>query len=115
MSNNTDDLVPFVNTMTPTQLKSFVKKLWTNFHTLANFLEVSNPEITNAIDAVLDGKKPPLDTLHERRAFARHNNLIFEFDSVTRCFKVVDTDTGNISEPIKSLTYDEYVAQQSSK
>ena len=54
--------VSFVNEpyMTHHRLKLLVKSLWKHFHTLANYLDASRPDISKAIDSVLEGNEPDI-------------------------------------------------------
>jgi hypothetical protein len=76
------EMVSFVNEthMTHYKLKLLVKSLWTHFHTLANYLDSSRPDISNAIDSVLEGNEPDIYGIRQRFSYYICDNVVVVHD-----------------------------------
>ena len=83
--------VSFVNEpyMTHHRLKLLVKSLWKHFHTLANYLEISRPDISKAIDNILDGNEPDLYTIRQRFSYYICNDVAIIHDATTNSIQLM--------------------------
>ena len=101
--------VPFVNTMTHTQLKNLVKNLWSNLHSLANHIETANPDVAHAIDDILDGNKPSLVSINsEKLHFVKYDSTIIEYNKAKKTFRVLNKESKSMSNEIPALSYEEF-------
>ena len=57
------EYVSFVKDMTPLQLKVLVKRLFLNFHELANALDQRDSKVSLIIDSILSGERWNVDSL----------------------------------------------------
>jgi hypothetical protein len=105
------EMVSFVNSMSHYSLKVLVKRLWENFHDLANTMEDNRKDVTQAIDQILSGEKWSVKNLRQRYSFMIHKDEIIQYDSRNNEFQVlavVDWEWAK-SATTKAMSYDELV------
>lgn len=83
------EMVSFVNEpyMTHHRLKLLVKSLWKHFHTLANHLDSSRPDISRAIDSVLEGNEPDIYGVRQRFSYYICDNIVVIHDGKDNSIK----------------------------
>lgn len=88
------EMVSFVNEphMTHHRLKLLVKSIWTRFHTLANHLDNSRPDISKAIDSVLEGHEPDIYGIRQRFSYYLCNNMVVVHDGIDNSIKFMNKD-----------------------
>ena len=86
------EMVSFVNEphMTHHRLKLLVKSLWTHFHTLANYLDSSRPDISKAIDSVLEGNEPDIYGVRQRFSYYIWENVVVVHDGMDNSIKFMN-------------------------
>ena len=86
------EMVSFVNEpyMTHHRLKLLVKSLWKHFHTLANHLDSSRPDISRAIDSVLEGNEPDIYGVRQRFSYYICDNIVVIHDGKDNSIKFMD-------------------------
>ena len=106
---NQFEMVSFVNTMSHYSLKVLVKRLWENFHDLANAMENNRNDVTQAIDQILSGEKWSVKNFQSRFSFMIHNGEVIQYDSYNNEFTVLAVVDGEWakSAPTKAMSYDE--------
>lgn len=88
------EYVSFVNDMTPHQLKVLVKRLFLNFHELANALEDQGyRKFALGIDAILsrDGGNVNIlnDSRNDRYLYTPYNGETLAFDTLIKSFAIM--------------------------
>jgi hypothetical protein len=83
------EYVSFVKDMTPHQLKVLVKRLFLNFHELANALDQRDSKVSLIIDSILSGGGWNEDSLGERYQYLYYNGETFAFDNLTNSFSIM--------------------------
>lgn len=83
------EYVSFVKDMTPHQLKVLVKRLFLNFHELANALDQRDSKVSLIIDSILSGEGWNEDSLGERYQYIFYNGETFAFDTLTKSFSIM--------------------------
>lgn len=83
--------VSFVNEpyMTHYRLKLLVKSLWKHFHTLANYLDASRPDISKAIDSVLEGNEPDIYGIRQRFSYYICDDVVIIHDGTTNSIQLM--------------------------
>ena len=83
--------VSFVNEpyMTHYRLKLLVKSLWKHLQTLANHLETSRPDISKAIDNILDGNEHDLYTIRQRFSYYICNDVAIIHDATNNSIQLM--------------------------
>ena len=86
------EMVSFVNEphMTHYKLKLLVKSLWTHLHTLANYLDNSRPDISKAIDSVLEGNEPDIYGIRQRFSYYICDNMVIVHDGIDNSIKFMN-------------------------
>jgi len=84
--------VSFVNEphMTHHRLKMVVKNIWKQFHNLANHLENTRPDISHAIDHILDGNEAPIFGIRQRFSYYLCKNMIIVHDGIDNSIHFID-------------------------
>lgn len=83
------EYVSFVKDMTPHQLKVLVKRLFLNFHELANALDQRDSKVSLIIDSILSDEGWNEDSLGERYQYIFYNGETFAFDTLTKSFSIM--------------------------
>jgi hypothetical protein len=83
------EYVSFVKKMTPHQLKVLVKRLFLNFHELANALDQRDSKVSLIIDSILSGDGWNEDSLGERYQYIFYNGETLAFDTLTKSFSIM--------------------------
>lgn len=83
------EYVSFVKDMTPHQLKVLVKRLFLNFHELANALDQRDSKVSLIIDSILSGEGWNEDSLGERYQYIFYNGETLAYDTLTKSFAVM--------------------------
>ena len=102
------EMVSFVNEphMTHHRLKLLVKSLWKHFHTLANYLDNSRPDISKAIDSVLEGNEPDIYGIRHRFSYYICDNVVVVHDGMDNSIKFM-SKTGAKSAKITNCDENE--------
>jgi len=98
---NQFEAVPFVEDMTPHQLKVLVKRMWVNIQELATELDNSREDIALTLDNLLDGVKVNPKLLRERFQYFQVGDAIVEYDSKKNSINVLDSDGEVVSSDIQ--------------
>ena len=98
---NQFEVVPFVEEMTPHQLKVLVKRIWVNIQELATNLDESRPDIATTLDNLLDGVKINPKLLRERYQYFQVGDAIVEYDAKDNSINILDMDGEVVSTDIK--------------
>lgn len=98
---NQFEVVPFVEEMTPHQLKVLVKRIWVNIQELATNLDESRPDIAATLDNLLDGVKINPKLLRERYQYFQVGDAIVEYDAKDNSINILDMDGEVVSTDIK--------------
>lgn len=81
--------VAFVHDMSHFQLKVLVKRLFENFHALANACDTRDAKISRIIDSILSGESWKEDDLSDRFKYLYHKEDVIAFDSLENTFTIM--------------------------
>jgi hypothetical protein len=103
------EMVSFVNDpkMTPFRLKLFIKQLWSNFSDLANAFQHRRPDVSDAIDKILDGKTWSEKDLGDRFLYGKYEEFIIQFDTLDKKIVIMNEVYEAITKPIDALSLKE--------
>lgn len=101
------DLLERFSTLNKGGKLNVIKGVYRNLRNLANELQDTRPDISNAIDGILDGHSLSLSHLIPRKLVAVYGGNIFEHDAATGYMTRITLDDQKKHTDIKPLSLEE--------